>query len=218
MATTIGAIVAAVIGAGGAIGGGVLQSQAAGKAAGTDPKVTTIPPAPYQQALNELYSRAIALNMAAVPPSFSQYVQSGGTAVFPYQQPGITPLEARELGLVSPTGGAIPYVPTGTPAAPGTTQVPHYELTQEQKDALAKDILFRREKKKGSAKDPALAQYKLGKKIEKLDVRESDLASRIAKANEEHRERLARILGRRESRLEAKESKLRERLGRLGGE
>jgi len=107
-------IAAAAIGAAGSIGGGILSSQGASAAArAARPRRQTIPIPPYAKAGQELVARDLALNIGAVPPSFIDFVNSGGTATFPFQNPGLSPLEARQLGVVGPAGQQVPFVQPG---------------------------------------------------------------------------------------------------------
>lgn len=116
-------IAAAVIGAAGAIGGGVLSSQAASKAAraaGRPGTATTVKMPDYADALNRYTARLIAANETSVAPSFSDWLKSGGTATFPMRSVDMTPAEAAKLHLVDPkTGKAIPFVdPSQTKLTP----------------------------------------------------------------------------------------------------
>lgn len=108
---TAAAIAAAAIGAAGSVAGGVLSSQGASKAAkagkGSEHR---FPLPPYQHALEQYYTRLLASNLNNVAPSFGSYVASGGAATFPMHDTGFTPQEARDLRLVGPRGGAIPFV------------------------------------------------------------------------------------------------------------
>jgi len=106
-----GAIAAAAIGATGAIGGGLLASQGAKSAArSARPRQQTIPIPPFAKAGQELVARDFALNMNAIPPSFIDFIKSGGQSTFPMQTTGMTPLEARQLGVIGPQGQQIPFV------------------------------------------------------------------------------------------------------------
>ena len=111
---TAATIAAAAISAAGSIGGGALAAQGASKAArAARPRRQTVPIPPYAKAGQELVARDLALNMNAVPPSFMDFVNSGGTATFPFQDPGLSPLEARQLGIVGPQGQQVPFVQRG---------------------------------------------------------------------------------------------------------
>jgi len=91
-----------------------LASQGASKAAkAARPRQQTIPIPPFAKAGQELVARDLALNMNAVPPSFIDFVKSGGQATFPFQDPGISPLEARQLGIVGKQGQQVPFVQRG---------------------------------------------------------------------------------------------------------
>lgn len=104
-------IAAAAIGAAGAIGGGILSSKGAKDAASAaQPRPQRIPLPPQASAINQMAARALAMNLGAVPPSFSDYVRSGGRATFPFQHPGFTPPEVRKLGFIDVRGNPVPFV------------------------------------------------------------------------------------------------------------
>lgn len=64
------------------------------------------------EALRRIFSRAIAQNMFNMPPSFQEYVGSGGEARFPIQFTGLSPVEMRQLRFVGPQGEEIPFART----------------------------------------------------------------------------------------------------------
>lgn len=64
-------------------------------------------------ALQNYLSRIYAANIGQQPPSFGEYVASGGTATFPFKDPRMTPNEAAELGFVAPQGGSVPLYTLG---------------------------------------------------------------------------------------------------------
>lgn len=51
-----------------------------------------------------------ALNINQHPPSFSEWIQSGGKATFPLIDPGFTPKQFRQLGLVGAHNQPVPFV------------------------------------------------------------------------------------------------------------
>lgn len=103
-------IAVAAIGAAGSIGGAALSSQGAKKAAAAGKGREHQFPLPrYQRGFEKYYTRLLAENLKSVPPSFADYIKSGGTATFPIQDPGISPKEAKELGLVGPKGLPVPF-------------------------------------------------------------------------------------------------------------
>lgn len=98
---TAATIAAAAIGAAGSIGGAAISSQGAKSAAAAGaphPEYVHLPG--YAAAINREVARALALNMNKVPPSFAEYVDSGGTATFPWTDPGLSPIDLRRLGLM----------------------------------------------------------------------------------------------------------------------
>lgn len=124
MASIAAAIVPAVIGAAGSIGGAAISSSGArDAAAAARPHPQRIPLPKWAQAINSINARALALNAGKVAPSFVDYQQSGGTATFPWQDPGMTPAEAYKLGFINKRGKAKNFLPTG--------EVP-LDLTPEQ--------------------------------------------------------------------------------------
>jgi hypothetical protein len=50
----------------------------------------------------------LAMNAGARPPTFDEWVGSGGTKQFDMTIPGFTPMEARQLRMVGDTGEKIP--------------------------------------------------------------------------------------------------------------
>lgn len=127
-------IAAAGIGALGQLGAAGLGFAGNQQAAGQKPQTQTIPLPPYQDALNRITARALALNMMQTPPSFQDWVNSGGTAKFPIINPGITPKGAKDLGIVTGVGGQVPFV-----YGPGGTTIQNAglgELSPEQQQYL----------------------------------------------------------------------------------
>ena len=108
-------IAAVAVAAAGAIGSGIAASQGGGAAAKAGRGTPQNVPLPgYAQALNNYVARLVAANATAQPPSFAQYIQSGGTATFPLTNVGLTPAQAAKLGIVDPeTGKQIPYLQHG---------------------------------------------------------------------------------------------------------
>lgn len=103
---TIAGVVAAV---GSAAASGYAASQQ-GKGARGAPKFAKAPLPPALAALQHYNARILALNEMNQPPSFSKWLGSGGTAQFPIQNTGFTPMEARHLGIIGPRGGTVPFV------------------------------------------------------------------------------------------------------------
>lgn len=151
-------VAAAAIGAAGAVAGGVIASQGAQAAAKAGKgSAHTIPLPKYQRGLESHYARLLAENELNVPPSFGQYVQSGGTATFPITDPGFTPREARELGFVGKQGQKVPFV------QPGATS-----LTPEQALYLG----YQRSQSPGAdPRDALLRAYRLNQRMGKLEGR-----------------------------------------------
>jgi len=58
--------------------------------------------------LQSYAARTLALNAGARPPSFDEWVASDGRARFELNLPDFTPMEAKQLRLVSEWGGPIP--------------------------------------------------------------------------------------------------------------
>jgi hypothetical protein len=107
-------IAAAAIAAGGAAYSGVQQSQAASAAAKQAGKMTRVPLPGYAGAVNRYAAQLAAENANVQPPSFQDWVKSGGQATFPLRDPGLTPAMQRNLGLVSKQGFNVPRTPEGT--------------------------------------------------------------------------------------------------------
>lgn len=105
-------IAAAAISAAGAIGGSLIGANAAENAASRSnvgqPQYVPLPK--YAQVINRQMARATALNVDKMPPSFQDWVTSGGTATFPWTPAGLTPVEEWKLGLVDRYGGNVPGV------------------------------------------------------------------------------------------------------------
>lgn len=114
-------IISALIGAAGSIGGSQLQARGqkkAAKAASRRPTQHQIPLPGRGDAVATLLDQILALNAGRTPPSFGDWVKSGGTETFGLQYPGLTPNMVRQLGLIDRTTGApIPWVQPST--APG---------------------------------------------------------------------------------------------------
>src|SRR5580765_4994465 len=155
---TAAAIAAAAIGAAGSIGGGILSSQGAAKAAAAGrPSTHKFPLPKYQQGLESYYTRLLAQNLTNVPPSFGSYVQSGGTETFPINNPGFTPRESRELGIVGPRGQAVPFV------NPGQNQ-----LTPEQALYLG----YQKSRNPGAdPNDPLVKAFRINQRIGRIEGR-----------------------------------------------
>lgn len=106
-------LAAAIAASAGAAGVGYNISSAMGGGGTQKPRFYTAPGTAHFGALSRYTSRLLAENAGALPPTFQEFLQSGGTARFPLQGVGqFTPLEAVQLGLVRKTG-EIPYYKTG---------------------------------------------------------------------------------------------------------
>lgn len=98
------------------------QSAAAGKAAKAAGTPTNVPLPPYAAALNKDIARIYALNMGQMPPSFAQFVSSGGAAKFPFIDPGLDPKQREQLGLIGPGNQPVPFQSRQTSQQPLTMQ------------------------------------------------------------------------------------------------
>jgi hypothetical protein len=70
--------------------------------------------------LQSYLSRIYAMNATATRPSLQTYAESGSKATFPMNDPGMTPAEAADIGMVDPHSGMpTPFVsPTQTQLTP----------------------------------------------------------------------------------------------------
>ena len=140
------AAVAAAITAAVAVGTTAYTASQSGKAAGGGGagKPSKVPLPPYASALNKQVARAMALNMGQVAPSFADYVKSGGTATFPFIDPGMTPREREQLGLVGPSNLPVPFEPRATSTRPLTLEQLIFEGTRRLgKDPTRQDPISR---------------------------------------------------------------------------
>ena len=149
-ATILGAIAAA--GAVGSAGAGI-----AGASRGTpSARSTKVPLSPYTQALQRLSARYLATNINAQPPSFDQYVKSGGTATFGTPV-GLNPTEEAGLGIVGKYGNAVPFFdPTTGKITMGPALTPEQSMFlaqayQEMRRPLAARRTRQAEKKREKA-------------------------------------------------------------------
>src|SRR5262249_10235298 len=71
----------------------------------------------WASAFEQDINRLLALNVTAQPPSFATWLQSGGTAGFPIQDPGMTANEQTKLGLRGAGGMPIPWLNRTTSSA-----------------------------------------------------------------------------------------------------
>ena len=103
--------------------------QIAGSGSGRPPQKRTVPLPPYIDALQHMTARWLAENMTAQPPSFADYIGSGGTAHFG-SDVQMSPMEAVGLGLVSRKGRAVPFMDpkTGKPMGGTMTLSPEQLL------------------------------------------------------------------------------------------
>lgn len=180
MAAAAAAIAAAAIGAAGSIGGAAISAKGAKDAASGSPYKLPLPK--YAQALNQQVAQALALNMGQQPPSFVDYVKSGGMETFPYIDPGISPQNARKLGLITGRGTDVPTM-SAADAAAGN-------LNPEQLMFLA-DWTYRR----GRKSSPLFDIGRLNTRITRLEGR-PDTPRRDAR-EERLRGRLDDMLARR---------------------
>lgn len=104
-------LIGSLIGAGGSIAAGALSRP--DSPSRRKPELLTVPLQPYENVIRQYLSRLLALNATAVPPSFGEYVQSGGKAKFPISDPGLSPTEMMQLGLIDKFGNARVRVPIG---------------------------------------------------------------------------------------------------------
>src|SRR5438046_7364927 len=110
---TIAIVAASAISAG---SGAYSASQAGGGGAGGSrrPPNFVQPPEPaYERALRHYTTRLLAQGAASVPPSFLDYVSSGGTAKFDLGDTRMTVGEARGVGEFGPKGQPIPRYDQG---------------------------------------------------------------------------------------------------------
>lgn len=145
-----------VAGAAGAFGG----------ASGTGTTTTKIPLSPRARALQNILSRSLVQNLGSVSPSFGEYTDSGGKALFPFMY-NITPREGQQLGLYTKTGKQIPFVdPKGK------------ELTPEQ-------VLFLAQQQAATvgATGPLVSLGKIQNKIEFRTLRDRPTEKLIEKRN-----------------------------------
>lgn len=107
MALTIAGILAGL----GAAGGSVYAATQAGDGGGpTTGGAGRRVGVPYVTGGQSYLSRLFALNAATPPPSFADYVKSGGTATFPMAGVGqFTPREAQQLNLVGTNNQPMPW-------------------------------------------------------------------------------------------------------------
>jgi hypothetical protein len=180
---TAAAIAAAAIGAAGAIGGSVISSQASKSAARAGkPDPHRIPLPPYAGAMNHYMARTLAANIDKVPPSFSDYLNSGGTAKFPFEDPGFTSVEAKKLGLIDKGGQPVPTL-TAADAQNG--------LNDDQQDFLARWMFAH-----GKVNSPLYNMGRLSTRIANLEARGAGGPARDAKIS-----RLSEKLSKRRSAL-----------------
>jgi len=110
---TIAIVAASAISAG---SGAYSASQAGGGGAGGSrrPPNFVQPPEPaYERALRHYTTRLLAQGAASVPPSFLDYVASGGTAKFDLGNTQMSPQESLAVGQFGHGGKAPPWVQPG---------------------------------------------------------------------------------------------------------
>lgn len=152
---TVAAAAATVAAAGASTG---MALAGGGGGAGT-PQVTNIPLPKYQRGLQHYTARLLAENATQAPPSFGEFVSSGGQATFPMINRGMTPREAAQLGIVSPRGGAVPFTSFG-----GQTTTEPVQLTPQQQLYLG----YQRNRSGGEAGGPLAKAYRLERRLENL--------------------------------------------------
>lgn len=180
------------------------------------PDVESIEQTRTARALQNYMARIAAANVSTLPPTFGEYVASGGKIGFPTQIPGMLPGEAVKLGFVGKSGEAIPYYqqePGG--GFPG-------ELSPEQILFLGAQRLQLR--KKGIGPDQLTLPEKLAVtegKLTRLPGRMSETEAKIAQVEartDMRPAKQARKLGRLERKLEnlgLTQERLVEKKGRL---
>jgi hypothetical protein len=84
-----------------------------GSGSGRAPSFANVPEPAYERALREYTARLLAQGAASTPPSFLDFVASGGKAKFDLGNTSLTPGEAVALRTVSRGGGTIPWVDPG---------------------------------------------------------------------------------------------------------
>ena len=107
-------IAAAAIAAGGAAYQMTQSAQGAQAAAKAASKTKTIPLPGYANVADRYAAQLAVLNANVQPPSFQDWVKSGGQATFPMRDPGLTPEMERNLGLVNKAGYNVPRITTDT--------------------------------------------------------------------------------------------------------
>ena len=95
-AATVGSTAYSLSQQGGGGGSGAVQQQ----------KLSGHPPS---AGLQSYAARLLALNATSRPPTFDEWVSSGGTKQYEVEDPGFTPQEAKQLRLVSEWGGKVPW-------------------------------------------------------------------------------------------------------------
>jgi hypothetical protein len=108
-------IAAAAIGAAATAGSAAYSAHSAGQAAKAgQPSSHKFPLPPRQQGFENYYTRLLAQNLTQTPPSFVDYINSGGKARFPLVGANqFTPQEARKLGIVDRKGNPVPFLQQG---------------------------------------------------------------------------------------------------------
>jgi hypothetical protein len=178
------AVAAAAITAAVAVGTTAYSASQQGAAArGAKGQPSKVPLPPYATALNQDVARVIALNMGQTPPSFAQYVASGGTAKFPFIDPGLSPRQRQQLGLVGTSNQPVPFQPRATSTQPLNLQ----QLLFEGSRRLAASH--------GSATDPIAQLARATNRLNKLQ-QDSQTAQRQRREG-----RLGTRIGKLESRL-----------------
>lgn len=95
-------------------GSGLDQFAAAMMRVGRKRPIFAMPPEPgYEKALREYTARLLAQGASVVPPSFTDFVGSGGKATFNMGNTALTPGEAVGLGEVGRGGQPVPFMQPG---------------------------------------------------------------------------------------------------------
>lgn len=165
MMAWIAPIAGAVISAAGSTAGGLAASKG-GK--GGAPKQIPLKGNAPTAGLQSYIARLLALNANTRGPSFSDWLASNGEARMELQDPGFTPIEAKQLRLVDPRGQPIPMFDQGDVGQP---------LTMEQLIYMGQERKRRRQDTPGGESWPTTPEERLAN----LTRRESRLEQILAR-------------------------------------
>jgi hypothetical protein len=142
-AAVAGAIAAGVTAATAVGGAAMSATQGGGEGGGGEPTQRSLKGFPPATAIQSYTARLLAENMAAGtrPPTFSEWVGSGGKARYEMVRPAFTPKEAEQLGMVGPEGGPVPWFDPRAQTG----------LTKEQKGYLGRRRMKARRLEAGEA-------------------------------------------------------------------